>query len=78
MMLLLPHYETGFFAKGVQLLDFRQTASQWQWLQSYAERGATLSRSDFLKACRSQPTVIPFIGTLMSTYVKVIGHLISK
>lgn len=36
IMLLLPHYETGLFAKGIQLLDFRQSAAQWQWLQPFA------------------------------------------
>lgn len=70
MMLLLPHYETGLFAKGIQLLDFRQTA-EWHWLQPYAECGAPLSRLDFLKACRNQPSLIPFIGNCMAKYVKV-------
>uniref|UniRef100_A0A5K3EUW4 HEAT repeat-containing protein 1 n=1 Tax=Mesocestoides corti TaxID=53468 RepID=A0A5K3EUW4_MESCO len=68
MMLLLPHYGTGLFAKGIQLLDFRCTLSHWLWLKPFADKGVPLSRQDFLKACCSQPSLVPFIGTCISTY----------
>ncbi|KAH9283621.1 HEAT repeat-containing protein 1 [Echinococcus granulosus] len=70
MMLLIPHYESGLFAKCIQLLDFKNTSSNWHWLQPFAERGSPLTRQDFLKACRSQPALIPFIGMCMCTYAK--------
>ncbi|KAL5110457.1 hypothetical protein TcWFU_005846 [Taenia crassiceps] len=57
--------------KCIQLLDFKNSSSNWQWLQPYAERGLPLGRQDFLKACRAQPPLIPFIGTCMCTYAKV-------
>ncbi|KAL7064526.1 hypothetical protein AAHC03_04655 [Spirometra sp. Aus1] len=71
LMFLLPYYETGLFAKCIQLLDFQQSASQWQWLQPYADRGVPVSRLNFLKLCRSQPTLVPFIATLLSDYAKM-------
>ncbi|KAL5972093.1 HEAT repeat-containing protein 1 [Taenia solium] len=74
-MLLIPHHETGFFAKCIQLIDFKNSSSNWQWLQPFAERGLPLSRQDFLKACRAQPPLIPFIGTLSVLYDKLLNFL---
>uniref|UniRef100_A0A183TBR1 HEAT repeat-containing protein 1 n=1 Tax=Schistocephalus solidus TaxID=70667 RepID=A0A183TBR1_SCHSO len=35
------------------------------------DRGVPVSRLNFLKLCRSQPTLIPFIATLLSNYAKM-------
>ncbi|VDM18987.1 unnamed protein product [Hydatigera taeniaeformis] len=75
MMVLIPHYETGFFASCIQLFDYKNLSPNWQWLQPFAECGLPLSRQDFLKACCSQPHLVPFIGMCMCTYAKYESRL---
>ncbi|TNN17399.1 HEAT repeat-containing protein isoform 1 [Schistosoma japonicum] len=67
---IIPYHETGLFVKFIQILNFQQLPTCFQWLKPYAESGKAISRQEFARLCIREHTLIPFISTTILSYTE--------
>ncbi|CAH8549786.1 unnamed protein product [Schistosoma rodhaini] len=72
---IIPYHETGLFVKFIQILNFQQLPSSFQWLKPYAESGKAISRKEFARLCIREHTLIPFICTAILSYMECCRNL---
>ncbi|CAH8526495.1 unnamed protein product [Heterobilharzia americana] len=75
---IIPYHETGLFVKFIQILNFKQLPTGFQWLKPYAESGKSVSRQEFTRLCLREHTLIPFICTTVISYVDHCRNLVSS
>ncbi|CAH8497203.1 unnamed protein product [Schistosoma turkestanicum] len=73
---IIPYHETGLFVKFIQILNFQQLPSCFQWLKPYAESGKSISRQEFARMCIREHTLIPFICTTILSYTECCRNLV--
>ncbi|CAH8550275.1 unnamed protein product [Heterobilharzia americana] len=73
---IIPYHETGLFVKFIQILNFKQLPTGFQWLKPYAESGKSVSRQEFTRLCLREHTLIPFICTTVISYVDHCRNLV--
>ncbi|CAI2728798.1 unnamed protein product [Schistosoma spindalis] len=73
---IIPYHETGLFVKFIQILNFQQLPSCFQWLKPYAESGKGISRQEFARLCIREHTLVPFICTAILSYTECCRDLV--
>lgn len=71
---ILPYYQTGLFARMVQLLPIKRHSSPWHWLRPIQKSGKPLSSQTLINHCLSDQAFLVFICELAIKSVQVHRH----